>query len=184
MLAGYYQCCFSLQRDVVETGFLLDYLGRNPCEISSWRTCDRENRMKLYGPKRIRVALEKADGVNREPIYTDLSEYAAHPTPLTRLVERGGSRLTGPMFDGKALICCLGELARNVPYFAIVVGHALVELTPSLKPHVDGYKVFLRGWARKALKLDLGDFDRRNVAEWARTLWPPRANPNTGKQKS
>jgi hypothetical protein len=171
LLTGYYQCSFLLQRDVLETGFLLDYFWRSPGEVEVWRVGGRSVRKDKYGPIQIRCELEKADGVNRGKMYEKFCEYAAHPTPHKRLVVRGGTRYTGPMFDSKVMDACLGELAMDLSYFAVVAGHALVGSAPALRTDFESYRAFVKGWAHKAFGLGLGDFGPNDMASWARRLW-------------
>jgi hypothetical protein len=179
LLTGYYQCSFLLQRDVLETGFLLDYFWRNPGKVEAWRVGRRLARKKKYGPIQIRCELKKADGVNRGKVYEKFCEYAAHPTPNKRLVVRGDTRYTGPMFDSKVMDACLGELAMDVSYFAVVAGHALVGSAPELRTDLEHYMALVKGWAIKAPGLDLGDFGPKDMASWARRLWEPPATTKT-----
>ena len=179
LLTGYYQCSFLLQRDVLETGFLLDYFWRNPGEVASWRVGGRPARKHKYDPKQIRCKLEKVDGVNRGKVYEKFCEYAAHPTPHKRLVVRGDTRYTGPMFDSRVMDHCLGELTMDLSYFAVVAGQALVGSAPALRTDLERYMALVKGWAHKALGLGLGDFGPKDMATWARRLWepPPTTKP-------
>ena len=60
-LSGYYQTAFHQARDIMETGFLLDYFRTSPCQISVWRTSDRATRRKFFDPVKIRIALDDRD---------------------------------------------------------------------------------------------------------------------------
>jgi len=61
-LSGYCQQGFSLLRDIIEVGFLLDYFGSWPKKISEWKISNDADRMNKFGPKHIRAALDKRDG--------------------------------------------------------------------------------------------------------------------------
>ena len=60
-LSGYYQTAFHQARDIMETGFLLDYFRTSPGQISVWRTSDRATRRKFFDPVKIRIALDDRD---------------------------------------------------------------------------------------------------------------------------
>ena len=60
-LSGYYQAAFHQARDIMETGFLLDYFRTSPGQISVWRTSDRATRRKFFDPVKIRIALDDRD---------------------------------------------------------------------------------------------------------------------------
>jgi hypothetical protein len=80
-LSGYYQTAFQQARDILETGFLLDYFRTSPTEISVWRASDRALRRKRFDPVKIRIALDERDGdtkKRREREYNKLSELASH----------------------------------------------------------------------------------------------------------
>ena len=135
--------------------------------------------MDKYGPVQIRYELQKIDGVNRGKVYERFCEYAAHPTPHKRLVVRGDTRYTGPMFDSRVMDACLGELAMDLSYFAVVAGHTLVGSAPALRTDFEGYRTCVKGWAQRALDLGLGDFGPNDMASWARRLWDPPAATKT-----
>ena len=61
-LSGYYQTAFHQARDIMETGFLLDYFRTSPDKIPVWKGADRAARRKLFEPVQIRKALDERDG--------------------------------------------------------------------------------------------------------------------------
>ena len=82
-LSGYYQTAFQQARDILETGFLLDYFRTFPESVAAWRTADRATRRELFEPVKIREALDKRDGdtqMRRAEQYRKLSELASHAT--------------------------------------------------------------------------------------------------------
>lgn len=62
LLAGYYQNSVALQRDVLETGFLLDFFSSNPAKIAEWKACNNQERYRKFKPSVVRDALDKRDG--------------------------------------------------------------------------------------------------------------------------
>jgi hypothetical protein len=64
-LSGYYQQAFSLTRDIMETGFLVDFFRTSPAEISVWAASSDADRRKNFSPVKIRIALDERDG-NKE----------------------------------------------------------------------------------------------------------------------
>jgi hypothetical protein len=178
LLEGYYQCSIALQRDVLETGFLLDYFRHSPSLATEWANADRRKRMDDFGPASIRKALKAFDGVNREPTYTAFCEHAAHPTPLVALSTKGHARIVGPAFDQRKLFGCLGELARNVPYFTVVVGNTVKDDLPALQRDFDDYLNLLRKWVKECTGLTLSSFNDDEMKAWARQLW---ARPSSSK---
>ena len=82
-LSGYYQTAFQQARDVMETGFLLDYFRTSPEQIVAWKAADRATRRKFFDPVKIREALDARDGdtqMRRAEQYRKLSELASHAT--------------------------------------------------------------------------------------------------------
>ena len=120
MIAGYYQISFSIQRDLLETGFLLDYLRIDKSLISEWRTCSREMRITRFSPKNVRDKLDKRDGFKtkkREKTYQLFCEYASHPTHGgSRLFTKDGLAETGPFYDEKKLKNALLELTKQTDH--------------------------------------------------------------------
>src|ERR1700726_74251 len=82
-LSGYYQTAFHQARDIMETGYLLDYFRTSPEQRAVWKQADRKARRKLFDPVKIRIALDERDGdttKKREAEYNKLSELASHAT--------------------------------------------------------------------------------------------------------
>jgi hypothetical protein len=118
LLSGYYQTSAQLQRDLLETVFLLNYFLTDRGLIANWRTSDKKERQKQFRPVVVRIALDKRDGFTsgkREKAYSDLSELAGHPsyagfrmlTPVP-----GGDAHCGPFFEATVMRATLEELAK------------------------------------------------------------------------
>jgi hypothetical protein len=122
-LSGYYQKGFANVRDVIETGFLIDYLTTYPEKIAVWKAADDRTRQKLFGAGPIRKALDERDnytGEKRKAIYSLISEAATHPTHrgFSLLINADNLGEIGPFFDEKKLVVWLHELTRHLPISA------------------------------------------------------------------
>lgn len=124
LLSGYYQSSVILMRDLLETGYLLDYFTIVPDHISEWKNCTNKERQRKFQPAKLRQALDKRDGFeerSREQIYQTVCEYAVHPTYMgNKLVSPDGLGIIGPFFDVRFLRALLKELAMRAPYFVLV----------------------------------------------------------------
>jgi hypothetical protein len=126
-LSGYYQKAFDQVRDVIETGFLIDYLISHPSEIAGWRSADKKVRMNRFSPAAIRRALDTRDGYTgerRKAIYDLISEAASHASYKGfALVANTTTNLgeIGPFFDEKKLAAWLQELAKHIAVFAAIL---------------------------------------------------------------
>lgn len=124
LLSGYYQNSALLIRDVLETGFLIDFLRSNPTKISAWRDASAEERQRLFRPAQIREALDARDGFKekkRGAAYALLSNFAAHPTnPGFKLFSPDWMSKIGPFHDEKYLKATLEELSKRLPAVAEV----------------------------------------------------------------
>jgi hypothetical protein len=102
-LSGYYQTAFHQARDIMETGYLLDFFRTSPDQRIVWRQSDWKKRKELFSPVKIRLALDERDGdttKKREAEYNKLSELASHATFRGfRLTTRGGFGELGPFVD-------------------------------------------------------------------------------------
>jgi hypothetical protein len=120
-LSGYYQKAIDQVRDVLETGFLLDYLATYPEKIAEWKAADKKARIAHFGPGVIRTALDKRDGC-----YTSgaarhsmiCSEAASHASSRGFALVANAKNLgvVGPFFDEKKLAAWLQELAKRLPH--------------------------------------------------------------------
>ena len=123
LLAGYYQNSALLIRDLIETGFLVDYFLSYPSKIQQWKNSNDKERKKNFGPAEIRKALDnrdKATQKKRAQIYEFMSEYAAHPTYKGfKLIARQGLGQLGPFFDPRRLKVLVEEFAKHLPCFTL-----------------------------------------------------------------
>lgn len=116
LLRGYYQVAASVQRDLLETAYLLDFLALEAERVSSWRLSSPQNLKKNFGPSTIRNAPEKRDKFygRRTEAYDLLCQLAAHPTPLGfRMLQVDGVNAhCGPFLRGETLEATLVELTK------------------------------------------------------------------------
>lgn len=116
MFVGYYRISLSIQRDILETGFLLDYFTTSKKLITQWRTCSGKKRLKQFQPKLVRKQLDKRDGFTtgkRSKDYQLFCEYASHPTHgSSKLITKGKLAEIGPFYDEVKLKNTLYELTR------------------------------------------------------------------------
>lgn len=128
MLAGYYQSSVMLLRDLLETGFLIDYFGIDRTKIREWRQSTEKQRTEKFSPIKVREALDKHDNVTgkeRAKVYKVMCNYGTHPTPEGFLLVRlKGSGEIGPFFDQKFLKAVLEELVKHLTFTAwVFAGH-------------------------------------------------------------
>lgn len=123
-LSGYYQTAFQQARDIMETGFLLDYFRTSPEQIAVWRASDRATRRKLFEPVKIRQELDKRDGdteMKRAAEYSKLSELASHATYRGfSLTTRGSFAEFGPFVEAINLKAWLHEMVLRLGPSAVM----------------------------------------------------------------
>jgi hypothetical protein len=123
-LSGYYQTAFQQARDIMETGFLLDYFRTSPEQITVWRKSDRATRRKLFEPVKIRQELDKRDGdteMKRAAEYSKLSELASHATHRGfALTTRGRFAEFGPFVEAINLKAWLHEMVLRLGPSAVM----------------------------------------------------------------
>jgi hypothetical protein len=158
LLAGYYQNSVTLQRDLLETGFLIDYLAIDRAKIQEWRESNDKELQKKFAPVKIREALDaydEATGKKRAEIYKQMSIYAAHPTPkgLLLLCPKGPAEI-GPFFHEKFLRNLLGELVKNLVFFALAYTGHFSGVSIVLLGGKAAFLDDLDAWGKKYLGLD------------------------------
>jgi hypothetical protein len=124
LLSGYYQNAFMIMRDILETGFLIDYFTIDKTLIKNWRTSTEKERKEAFKPFVIREALDKRDGFKtkkRYKIYSIYSEYASHPSfQGSKLITKDGLGVIGPFNDTKLLKAGFEDLSMYLPYFTLM----------------------------------------------------------------
>lgn len=156
IVTGYYQIAFSIQRDLLETGFLLDYFGIDKSLITEWRTCTQQERRRGFHPKKIRNALDERDGFTsgkRERDYRLFCEYASHPTHGgSKLISRDGLAETGPFHDEIKLKSAFFELTKQTDLaIANFICH-FEDMSNELKQLVNSYVQKSREWFSKYVR--------------------------------
>jgi hypothetical protein len=160
LLAGYYQNSVMLQRDLLETGFLVDYLTTHRAKIQEWRESNDKERENKFSQRKIREALDAHDnatGKRRAFIYKLMCKYGAHPSyEAFRLVSPNGISQIGPFFEPKFLKHLLEELVKNLTYFALVHSGHFSGVPIGLLSGKAAFLEELRVWAGKYLGPELG----------------------------
>lgn len=174
LLAGYYQSSVILQRDILETGFLLDFFSIDQSKILDWKKSNNKQQSGKYRPSIIRKALDNRDGFKerkREQIYQRMCEYAAHPTyPGIKLVAPKGLANIGPFFDAQYLKSLIEELAMRVPLFTLIYLRHFKSLPPGFLKIQADFLDKLKTWSKKYLKLDLSHIEINYIKEWVKLL--------------
>ncbi|HEX2981351.1 MAG TPA: hypothetical protein VHO48_13875 [Anaerolineaceae bacterium] len=126
LLSGYYQNATAVQRDLIETTFLLDYLNTDANLISKWRKSDKAERHKFFQPRKVRAELDKRDGLKdrkRDQRYRMYCELASHPTydGFIMLTDRPNDKaICGPFFSTVSMRAVLEELAIHMVQAATI----------------------------------------------------------------
>jgi hypothetical protein len=135
-LSGYYQTAFHQARDIMETGYLLDFFRTSPEQRSVWKASDRKTRRKLFDPVKVRIALDERDGdtsKKREAEYNKLSELASHATFRGfRLTTRGGFGELGPFVEKTNLLAWLEEMVLRLGPSAVMYANQFPEADAQL----------------------------------------------------
>lgn len=124
-LSGYYQVGFQLVREMLELVNLVDLFSVEPDKLEKWRTADDKTLTEVFGPVKVRLALEKHErfaGQRRDLPYKTFSNYAAHPTYKGfQLIAPGNSPKMGCFFDAKLLEALLYEAGRHLSHATIAL---------------------------------------------------------------
>ncbi|MGF1628698.1 MAG: hypothetical protein ACFCUT_04455 [Kiloniellaceae bacterium] len=132
-LSGYVQNSALIQRDVLETVFLLSLFGGDRSLIEAWRTSDKKERMKRFSPIRVREALDERDGhtgKKRAEIYEMFSELAGHPNMKSIYMlrpQKDGDAVIGPFMEVTSLQAVIAETGQ----LSVQVGEALDQFFPA-----------------------------------------------------
>lgn len=174
LLSGYYQVSVIIQRDIMETGFLLDYFLSDKSKIQDWKKSSNKDRLKKYSPAIIREALDRRDGFKgkqRDQMYKLLCEYAAHPTYTGfKLVAPKGLGEIGPFLDAKYLKATIAELSFRLPLFSIIYMSHFENLPPEFLTIKTEYLVKVKNWSQKYLETDLSHIDVESLREQVNEL--------------
>jgi len=156
LLAGYYQNSALLIRDLLETGFLIDYFRSEPTKIRQWRDASDKDREKHFQPVQIRDALDKRDGFKekkRGAAYRLLSNYATHPTnPGFKLFSPNWMSKIGPFFDEGYLKALLEELTKRLPASANVYVRSFSIVIPEVEAAREFFLNRLSVWSKKYME--------------------------------
>jgi hypothetical protein len=140
LLSGYYQNSALQLRDLLETGFLIDYFRTEPAKIKVWQNSSDQERQKLFRPKVIREALDRRDGFsegNRAKAYKVLSNYSAHATHAGfKLFSPNWMSKIGPFFDGTYTKALVEELVKRL----VAAAEVYIKSFPRIAPELDSVR--------------------------------------------
>lgn len=130
LLSGYYQNAFMIFRDLIETGFLMEYFLQYPSKIEEWR--NSAERSSEFKPANIRDKLNQTEV--RRYIYQTYCKIASHPNwEGIKLVSKDGVMQTLPEFNPLYLILGLQNLAIFVPHYCLVYIHFMKSDEPEVE---------------------------------------------------
>lgn len=121
MSTGYFQVAAMVQRDLIETISLANYFHHFPEQLKIWRSADRKQLVRDFGPAQVRKALDAQAAIGksrREAIYFKFCSLAAHACVegFAMLRPAGMDSHVGPFMDHPALRALLekqGQLAAQ-----------------------------------------------------------------------
>jgi hypothetical protein len=136
-LSGYYQTAFQQARDIMETGFLLDYFRTSQEQIAVWKASDRATRRKLFDPVKVRETLDRRDGdtkMLRAERYRTLSELASHATWRGfAMTTRQGIGELGPFVEPINLKAWLHEMVLRLGPSAVIYANHFPNTAPEFE---------------------------------------------------
>ena len=169
LLTGYYQGSAFIQRDILETGFLLDYFTLDPSKISEWRDSNEKERSTNFKPVVIRIALDARDGAKqkeREKRYKLFCNAAAHPTYAGfQILAPDGKVKIGPFYNEKYLNAVLEELVMRLPLFTIKFTQLFKDLPVEFLKKQAQYLLNSKPWMEKYLGYDSSQIDTDNIIQ-------------------
>ncbi len=174
VLPGYYQAGMALERDVIETGSLLDFFSSQRTEIAAWKASDATTRRDKYGPAAIRQALDKRDGFKkkkRDSVYKIFCEYGAHPTSVGfNMTAQNALGEIGPFMRKDYLGLALEDLAMRVPLFALAYLNNFDKLPHEFLKAQSGFLQAVKNWSQRHLSLNLDHLGIDAVKAWVSAL--------------
>ena len=150
-LSGYYQTAFHQARDILETGYLLDYFRTSPEQRAVWKQADRKTRRQYFDPVKIRIALDARDedtSRKREAEYNKLSELASHATVRGfGLTARDGGGELGPFVEKTSLLSWLEEIVLRLGPSAVMYANQFPNADGALEQFMSQVATeLIEGW--------------------------------------
>lgn len=128
---GFYDEALLCCRSMGETANLLQLFCLKTTSLSEWKSLTRKKRMNLFGPARVRTALEDL-GLDLPPLinekrYRRLCERSAHVHPATKPQAHNllGVPNAGASFQEAGSLLCLNEIALPLASAALFAGRLL-----------------------------------------------------------
>lgn len=169
MSTGYFQKAGLVQRDLVETIYLVNYFHIHPDRISVWRLADRKQLLNEFGPSHIRKALDAHAGMGkskREEIYQKFSMLAAHPSKIgfDMLRPKGGDgAVLGPFMDETALKALLEEQGMLATQAGLAFSMFMDDLAPAQRVAIHSFLTASMRYSARFLGMRYTDADIAEV---------------------
>lgn len=175
MSTGYFQKAGLVQRDLIESIYLVNFFQIHPEKIAVWNTADRKQLVREFGPGPVRKALDAHMGMGksrREEIYQKFSMLAAHPSNIgfQMLRPKGGNgAVIGPFMDHTALRALLEEQGMLAIQAGLAFNILLHEEADTTR---DASHSFMTGAMRYAVRYHGMRYTEADFAEVDRLLGP------------
>lgn len=168
LLSGYYQISFSIQRDILEVCFLLDYFHSNRADIAEWKNADNKLLKTKFKAVAIRETLDNRDGLTekkRYKIYQMFCNYATHISYKgNKIVCPKGLGEIGSFFDEKYLEACYNELLKWSVLGSFYY-YQMFDLPQDFIKLKADYIISVQAWWAKTYGAGLGDKEIKNIED-------------------
>ena len=177
MSTGYFQKAGLVQRDLIETIYLVNFFHIHPNKVSVWRVANRKQLLNEFGPGPVRKALDAHAGMGksrRDEIYQKFSMLAAHPSKLgfDMLRPKGGNgAVIGPFMDVTALKALLEEQGQLAPQAGLAFSMFLKDDEPDQRIAIHSFMTASMRYAVRYLGMR---YTEEDVAEVDRLFGPKR----------
>lgn len=177
MSTGYFQKAGLVQRDLIETIYLVNFFHIHPEKIAVWRVAERKQLLNEFGPGAVRKALDAHAGMGksrRDETYQKFSMLAAHPSKLgfDMLRPKGGNgAVIGPFMDVTALKALLEEQGQLAPQAGLAFSMFLKDDEPDQRMAIHSFMTASMRYAVRYLGMR---YTEEDVAEVDRLFGPKR----------
>lgn len=133
---------------------MVDYLRTYPEKIAEWKAADKKKRIALFGPGKIRTALDARDGYTsgaRKKTYDLISEAASHTSYRGFNLFMNDQNLGEicPFFNEKKLEVWVGQTASRLSHAAVILVSSVEGLDLGLLSARAEYLDVVNGWRLK-----------------------------------
>jgi hypothetical protein len=117
LFGGYYLQALAVERDLLESTFLLQLFAAKPEAVSDWRAADGKQRFRRFAPRVITEQLRILGIPARYDTYREYCELASHPSGVSRVLtlrQDMNRQAVGPFFERKTARKLLLDITLNV----------------------------------------------------------------------